>query len=60
MNSEIKADDKVVSISGLTADTKPTDVATGSTFMELDLLKRVWMFSKGNVNPATTTEWWVI
>ena len=59
MVSEIKEyDDKLVDVTGLTADIKPTDVATGSTFTELDLLKRVWIFSKGNINPETSNEWW--
>jgi hypothetical protein len=45
---------------GLSTDVKPTqDMGSGSTFYELDT-KKVWQFSKLNINPVTGDGWWEV
>ena len=43
---------------GLSTDTKPTvGIQDGTYFIELNTGK-VFTFSVGNTNPATSNEWW--
>ena len=51
---------------GLSTDTKPLlsarneNLDAGSTFLELNLTQKLWIFSPGNINPATTNGWWEV
>lgn len=46
---------------GLSTDTKPVDnVRCGWVFIELDVGKKMWIFSKANVNPVTGDGWWEV
>ena len=60
MVDEIKREkkDEVVSLRVLTADTRPTDVGTGSVLLELDGEKRLFQYSEKNINPVTSDGWW--
>ena len=41
----------------LSTDTKPTNIAPGSSCYELDT-KKSWVFSEANINPITGNGWW--
>lgn len=50
---------------GLTADQRPSDddvyrIGSGSTYMELDGLKRIFMYDANNINPITNDNWWEV
>jgi hypothetical protein len=44
---------------GLSTDVKPTNIDSDSSFFELDTMK-FWVFSKANINPATSNGWWLL
>lgn len=50
---------------GLSTDTRPKDdtiyrIGNGSTFMELNGQKRVFIYDSKNINPATGDNWWEV